>query len=32
MQKTGWKWLGEFSMAFTLILGMASALLWTAIF
>ena len=32
MQKTGWKWLGEFSMAFALIFGMASALLWTAIF
>lgn len=32
MKKTGWKWLGEFSLAFTLILGMASALLWTSIF
>ena len=32
MQKTGWKWLGDFTMAFALILGMASALLWTQIF
>lgn len=31
IQVTGWKWLGDFTMAFTLILGMASSLLWTAI-
>lgn len=32
IKKTGWKWLGDFTMAFTLIFGMASALLWTKIF
>ncbi len=32
IQKTGWKWLGDFIMAFTLIIGMASALLWVKIF
>lgn len=31
IKKTGWKWLGDFTMAFTLILGMASAILWTSI-
>ena len=31
IKATGWRWLGDFSMAFTLILGMASAILWTSI-
>ena len=30
-KKTGAKWLGDFSMAFILIIGMASSLLWTSI-
>ena len=30
--KTGWKWLNECNLAFTLILGMLSSLLWTNIF
>lgn len=29
VEKTGWAWLGDFIMAFTLILGMASAVFWT---
>ncbi len=32
MQKTGWKWLGDFTMAFALLVGMASSLLWLKIF
>lgn len=32
VQKTGWKWLGDFIMAFSLIIGMASSLLWLKIF
>ena len=32
IKKTGWNWLGNFTMAFTLILGMASAILWTNLF
>ncbi len=31
IQVTGWKWMSDFTMAFTLILGMATALLWTSI-
>ncbi len=31
-KKTGAKWLGDFSMAFILIIGMASSLLWTSLF
>ncbi len=32
IQKTGAKWLGDFTVAITLILGMASSLLWLQIF
>ena len=32
VKKTGATWLANFTMAFTLILGMASALFWTGIF
>ena len=32
VKKTGAKWLANFTMAFTLIIGMASALLWTQVF
>ncbi len=32
VKATGWKWLNDFSMAFTLLIGMASSLLWTRIF
>ena len=31
-KKTGAKWLGDFNMAFVLIIGMASSLLWTSLF
>ncbi len=31
VEKTGWAWLGDFIMAFTLILGMASAVFWTQV-
>ena len=31
VEKTGWTWLGDFNMAFTLILGMASAVFWTQV-
>lgn len=31
-KKMGWSWLGDFVMAFTLLLGMASAVLWTQLF
>lgn len=31
IKATGWKWLSDFTMAFTLIFGMASAILWTKI-
>ena len=32
IKKTGAKWLGNFTMAFTLIIGMASSLLWLKVF
>ena len=32
VKKTGAKWLANFTMAFALIVGMASALLWTQVF
>lgn len=32
VQKTGWAWLSDFIMAFTLILGMASAVFWAGLF
>lgn len=32
VKKTGWAWLGDFVMAFTLILGMASAVFWDKLF
>lgn len=32
IKKTGWNWLSDFVMAFTLILGMASAVFWNQLF